>query len=128
MSTETDTFALRIADLERELRQRDERIRALKDEVDSSRDLVRQFEERAKEHDEYLEHFVSVFGMQVNAEGFWQWGELIENYNGLIDRNHELRDKFNRLVTAYNRFAVPPQPIGRPLAASEAQRAQVLRL
>ena len=43
MSTATDTPAAlrqRIADLERELRLRDERIRELTDEIDKSRKLV----------------------------------------------------------------------------------------
>jgi predicted nucleic acid-binding Zn-ribbon protein len=39
----------RIADLERELRLRDERIGELKDEIDESRELVREMEEHAQE-------------------------------------------------------------------------------
>ena len=38
----------RIADLERELRLQDERIGELKDEIDESRELVREMEEHAQ--------------------------------------------------------------------------------
>ena len=41
----TNALKQRIADLERELRLKDERIRELKDEIDDGRDLVRRYEE-----------------------------------------------------------------------------------
>jgi hypothetical protein len=128
MDTITDTTAaLRIADLERELRFRDERIRELRNEVDEARDLVRRMEEQAQEHDEYLESFVTTFGMELDAEGCWRWGALVTDYNDNVDKFNALRDRYNKLVANFNRYALPPRSAGRPIAASTAQQEQVLR-
>jgi DNA repair exonuclease SbcCD ATPase subunit len=133
MSTTTDTLdsvdALRqrIADLERELRLKDERIRDLRDEVDQARDLVRRFEEQAWEHAEYLETFTTAFGMEVDDQNCWRWGQLITNYDSMIDDLTDLRQRYNALVSEFNRYAVAPQPVGRPIAASEAQQALILK-
>jgi hypothetical protein len=117
----------RIADLERELRLRDERIGELKDEIDESRELVREMEEHAQEHDEYLEMFITTFGLTLNDEGKWGNGEFITSYNALVAQYEDLRGRYNKLVRDFNQYAVPPKPVGRPLAASEAQQAQVIK-
>jgi hypothetical protein len=117
----------RIADLELLLRVKDERIAELRNEVDEGRDLVRRMEEQAKEHDEYLESFISAFDMELDDKGFWRWGSFVSDYNANVEKFNGLREKFNKLVVAYNRYAIPPQSVGRPLAASEAQQAQVLK-
>jgi hypothetical protein len=106
------TLEQRIADLERELRLRDERIGELKDEIDESRELVREMAEHAQEHDEYLEMFITTFGLTLNDEGA---------------QYEDLRGRYNKLVRDFNQYAVPPKPVGRPLAASEAQQAQVIK-
>ena len=117
----------RIADLERELRFREERIGELKDEIDKSRELVREMEEHAQQHDEYLETFITTFGLTLNDEGKWGNGEFITGYNALVAQYEDLRGRYNRLVRDFNQYAVPPKPVGRPLAASEAQQAQVIK-
>jgi hypothetical protein len=117
----------RIADLERELRVRDERIRELRDEVDQSRELVREMEEHVQERDEYLETFISTFDLTLNDDGQWENGEFIRGRNALVNRFNELVDRYNKLVRDFNQYAVPPKPVGRPLAASEAQQAQVIK-
>ena len=117
----------RVADLERELRLRDERIRELKDEIDESRELVREMVEQAQEHDEYLEMFITTFGLVLNDDGKWENGEFIAGYHALTDQYENLRGRYNKLVGDFNRYAVPPQPVGRPIAASEAQRAQIIK-
>src|SRR4051812_48467686 len=68
-----ESLRQRVADLERELRFKDQRITELRTEIDETRELVREFEERAQGHDEYLETFVSAFGMEVDADGCWRW-------------------------------------------------------
>jgi hypothetical protein len=137
----TDTPKQRIADLERELRLRDERIRDLKadirsdgerirelrDEVDQSRKLVHEMEEHVQERDEYLETFITTFGLELDDDGNWRNGEFIQGYNALVNRFNELIDRYNKLVRDFNQYAVPPKPVGRPLAASEAQQAQVIK-
>jgi hypothetical protein len=117
----------RIADFERELRLKDERIRELKDELDQGRELVREMEEHVQERDEYLETFITTFGLELDDDGQWRNGEFIQGYNALVNRFNELIDRYNKLVRDLNQYAVPPKPVGRPLAASEAQRAQVIK-
>ena len=125
---DSDSSKQRIADLERELRLRDERISELRDEVDEGRELVRAMEEHVQERDEYLETFISAFGL--DAQRRRQMGRTASSsrlstswsisFNDLVDR-------YNKLVRDYNQYAMPPQPVGRPIAASEAQQAQVLK-
>jgi hypothetical protein len=116
-----------VANLERELRLRDERIQELKDEIDESRELVREMEEHTQEHAEYLETFISAFGLTLNAEGKWENGDFIAGYRALVDQYENLRGRYNKLVGDFSRYAVPPQPVGRPIAASEAQQAQIIK-
>lgn len=89
---------------------------------------MQQLEEHVQERDEYLETFISAFGLTLNGNGEWENGEFIRGYNELADKFKDLIDHYNELVRAYNRYAMPPQPVGRPIAASEAQQAQVLQL
>src|SRR4051794_39905515 len=101
----TENPEQRIADLERELRLRDERIRELKDEIDESRDLVRRMEEHAQEHAEYLETFITAFGLTLNDEDKWENGEFICGYRALVDQYESLRGRYNKLVGDFNRYA-----------------------
>ena len=84
--------------MERELRLREERIGELKDEIDESRELVREMEEHAQEHDEYLEMFITTFGLTLNDEGKWGNGEFITGYNALVAQYGDLRGRYNKLV------------------------------
>ena len=117
----------RIADLERELRLRDERIGELKDEIDESRELVREMEEHVQEHDEDLKMFITPFGLTLNDDGQWSNGEYVKTTLGIMDDHSDLVRRYNKLVRDFNQYAVPPKPVGRPLAASEAQQAQVIK-
>jgi chromosome segregation ATPase len=121
------TSEQRIADLERELRLKDERINELKDEIDESRSLMRRMEEHVQERDEYLETFITTFGLVLNDKNEWENGEFIQQHNGLVDKFNDLIDRYNKLVGNYNRYAMAPQPIGRPIAASEAQQAEAAK-
>jgi hypothetical protein len=84
-------------------------------------------EEHVRERDEYLETFISTFDLTLNDDGRWENGEFIRGHNALVNRFNELVDRYNKLVRDFNQYAVPPKPVGRPLAASEAQRAQVIK-
>jgi hypothetical protein len=117
----------RIADLERELRLRDERINDLKDEIDDSRDLVRRMEEHAQERDEYLETFIITFGLVLTDDNKWSNSEFIDGHNALVNKYNELCDRYNKLVHVFNRNIAMVKPVGRPIAASETQQEQILR-
>jgi hypothetical protein len=127
MADATDKLKLRIADLERELRFKDERIVELKNEIDESRALVQKMEEHVQEQNEYLETFITSFGLVLNDDHKWSNGEFIHGQLDLIDKFNDLIDRHNKLVRDFNHYAVPPQPVGRPIAASEAQQAQIIK-
>jgi hypothetical protein len=118
---------LRIADLERELKLKDERIRELKDEIDEGRELVRRMDEHAKEHDEYLEHFITTFGLVLTDDGKWSNGEHLKEERALLDAYEDLRLRYNKVVNAFNRNIAVVNPVGRPIAASEMQQAQIIK-
>jgi hypothetical protein len=117
----------RIADLERELRHKDERINELKDELDEQRDLVRRMEEHEQEHNEYLENFIQTFGLVLDDDGKWTNGEFITEHNALVDKHNDLITRYNKLVGRFNRNIARVNPVGRPMATSEAQQAQLLK-
>jgi hypothetical protein len=117
----------RITDLEREGKLKDERIAELKDEVDVMREQLRAMEEHIQERDEYLEHFIETFGLVLNEDGKWTNSEALRQEREVAERNIELIRDYNKLVRSYNRHTADMRPVGRPLAASEDQQAQILR-
>jgi hypothetical protein len=117
----------RIADLERELRLRDERIKELKAEVDERVESVRRLEQHIEEDREYLEHFIQSFGLTVNDAGEWTNSEFLNEGRQLLEAYDELGSRYNKLVGRFNRNIAAVQPVGRPIAASEAQQAQILK-
>ena len=116
-----------VADLERELQLRDERIHELKDEIDETRDLLRRMEEHVQEGDEEFEHFITVFDMEEDADGMWRWSKFFDEHYALEDRHDDLITRYNKLVHRFNRNIARVNPVGRPIAASEAQQEQIAR-
>jgi hypothetical protein len=121
----TDNRELRIADLEHELRFRDQRINELKKELDEERELVRSMEEHVTEADEHLEHFITTFGLVMDDDGLYHNGEFITEYQDSLDKYIDLIDRHNKLVGIINRHIAKVNPIGRPIAASEAQQIEI---
>ena len=121
-----DTPEQRIADLEHELRFKDQRISELKDEIDRDRELLRRMEEHVKEHQEYLETFITTFGMELNDDNCWTWGPYVAARNALVDMHQDLISRYNKLVGIVNRN-LAMNPIGRPIAASEVQQQQIAK-
>jgi hypothetical protein len=122
-----DTPELRIADLEREVKLRDKRIAELKADLDEQRALTHAMEEHITESAEELERFMDTFGLVRNENGKWSNGEFIEKHNALIDRLNDLRDRYNKLVRRFNAHIATVNPVGRPIAASDAQQEQIIR-
>jgi hypothetical protein len=122
-----DADKQRIADLERELKFRDGRINELKTELDEQRELVRAMEEHIKQADEELESFCDTFGLVLDEDGKWTNSEAVKEEQRRADAHHDLVVRYNKLVRRFNANIARVNPIGRPLATSEGQQAQILK-
>ena len=118
----------KIVDLERELKFRDRRINELKSEIDGLRQVVRDMEEWVKERDAYLEDFITTFGLDLDNDGFYRNGDFIRRHQQLFDDYNALVTRQNKLVRRFNANIASVQPVGRPIAASDAQQDRVLKL
>ena len=118
----------KIVDLERELKFRDRRINELKSEIDGLRQAVRDMEEWVEERDAYLEEFITTFGLDLDNDGFYRNGDFIRRHQQLFDDYNALVTRQNKLVRRFNANIASVQPVGRPIAASEAQQDRVLKL
>jgi hypothetical protein len=116
-----------IADLEDELRQRDRRISELKGELESERDLTHQMTEQIQAYEDTIEAWKHCFEMVPNEEGVWQWSADYTCGVEWFEKYQALKAKWNKFVPEYN-AAVRKRNVGRPLAASDAQRVNVRRL
>jgi hypothetical protein len=114
-----------IGELEDELKARDRRIEELREEVDGLRDLVRRLEEQDEDTDAVLESWKETFEMVQTESGGWTWEPFWDEHYQTIDDYNELVQQWNKYVPLINGKR---QPVGRPLAASEAQCDEVLKL
>lgn len=119
---------LRIADLEVELRQRDDKIKELTSERDEALELVNQCREQVEDAERLLEQWKEAFEMTQNDDGLWtiepSMTVLLDRYNALAEQHRKLVREWNKFVPEYN-AKVAPREMGRPTAASDAQRADV---
>jgi transposase len=112
----------RIVKLEDDLKQRDRRIADLRQELDEARDLVHRMEEHADDYTNVIEQWKEAFGMVDTGNG-WTWEPFWNEHNRLVDDYIDLVRRWNKVVPLLNQNSV-----GRPLAASEVQQRQVLKL
>ena len=116
------TDAKRIGELEDEIAHRDRRIVELRQEIDDLRDRVRRMEENVEDSANVIESWKETFDMEQTDDG-WTWKPFWEQH-------HKLIEDYNALVRQWNKYLpiLRRQNVGRPLAASEAQCIQVLKL
>jgi FtsZ-binding cell division protein ZapB len=114
-----------IGALEEEIKRRDERIDELRHEIDQLRDLVRRMEENVDDADNVIEAWKETFDMVETESGTWTNGPFWDKHNALVGRFNDLVRRWNKYLPVINGRT---QPVGRPLAASEAQVAQVRKL
>jgi hypothetical protein len=107
-----------------ELRQRDRLIAEHRQEQDEANDLIRRFREHADDYDATLEGWCETFGMELTDKG-WTWKPFWDEYAELHQKYYDLVRRWNRAVPILNAGL---QDVGRPLAVSEAQVANVMRL
>jgi hypothetical protein len=62
----------------------------------------------------------------LDGDGYYRNGDFIQGHQQLVDDYDALVRKHNKLVRAYNAIGVESQPVGRPIAASEAQQRLIL--
>jgi hypothetical protein len=120
-------MAKRICDLEAELRQRDERVAELKAELEEERDLTARLAEQVRDVGDMIETWIQAFDMVQNENGIWVWSTSFVEGDAWFEKYQVLVRKWNKFFGDYNAM-VRPRNVGRPLAASEAQRAQVAKL
>jgi len=122
--------AKRIAELESELKRRDDKIKELTTERDEAQELVDQMREHVEDANQLGENWIEGFDMHVNANGLYQvndsYQKLFQTYEELLEDHDKLIREWNKFIPEYN-AAVRPRERGRPLATSEAQQADVTK-
>ena len=101
------------------------------DERDGAYDLVASLRERLQGSNDLISSWISAFDMELNDKGLWQqpWDSLRAKYDRLCDDYDALAKDWNKFVPHYNKVVAPKlRNFGRPLVASPAQKAKVLRL
>jgi DNA-binding CsgD family transcriptional regulator len=120
----------RLAELEATLQQREEKIKELTAECDEAQELVDRLRDEAEANMEMIEQWAEVFEMQQDDRGVWIFdptqSKLWEDHLALLGEHQKLIRQWNKFVGEYNR-QVAPRERGRPLAASAAQQADVLK-
>jgi hypothetical protein len=114
----------RIAELEDELKVRDRRVAELRSEIDEVEHSRQRLREACEEMVALTESWCEAFGMEMTAEGKWTWKPFWNEHAKLVN-------DYNALVRDWNKhiaFARPGRNVGRPLAASDAQAREVLKL
>jgi hypothetical protein len=118
-----------IGALQDELKARDKRIEELRGEIDELRDLLKRMEEQIDDGHSVIDSWIEAFGMQLNEHGAYTFAPWVNHALEFRDDYRALQQKWNRFVGEYNAVVVPRQRnVGRPLAASDAQQDQVLKL
>jgi hypothetical protein len=120
-------MAKRIIELQADLDERDRRIAELKDELEEERDLTHRLAEQVRDCNDLIDNWIQAFEMVPDESGGWQWSSDFAQGGEWFDKYQSLVRKWNRLVPDYN-ATIRPRNVGRPLAASEAQCAEVLKL
>ncbi len=106
----------------------EKRIAEIKDERDEALELVEREREHVGDVDTLLVSWIEAFNMQQGEDGRWYWQDgLVERHDLLKQQHLALLKDWNQFVGEYN-VMIKPRQIGRPLNASDAQCAAVLKL
>ena len=118
----------RIAELEDELKRRNARIRELRADLDKADTLASEM------RNAHIESWIEGFEMTLNANNEWERNRSFIERDEWFKKYQELVRKWNRSFIERDEWfekyqaLVRPRNVGRPLAASEVQVAEVLRL
>jgi len=100
-------------------------IEKLRRDIDAQRDMIRRMEDEIEDGNRLIEQWCETFEMQMTDDGAWTWQPWWDEHNELVDNYNDLVRRWNRHLPLINGRT---QPVGRPLLASEAQVAEVLKL
>jgi len=117
----------RIAELEYALKEKERRLQEVKADLDKANDLVQRMREQVQECDEIVEAWKEAFDMRPTDSGSWTWAPWVNRCEEWHDEYVDIARKWNYIVPIFN-AKVRPRNVGRPLAASDAQRETVLKL
>jgi hypothetical protein len=116
----------RVDELESELKQRDERIKVLRLELNEAEQLISEEREHVEEADRLIDSWIESFDMTQGENGKWTYNQWVNDCVAARDNYLDLVKKWNRHVSAFNN-AIIRRNVGRPIAASEAQQAQIIQ-
>ena len=124
--TNTETLEARILELEDELEQQTRKVREQATRIDEQQDLIKNIVDTLDRQVETIDGWIEVFGLKQNEDGVWLFNARkgYENAAKAYDQYNSLVKEWNKFVPQYNTL-VGNRDIGRPLAASEAQQADV---
>jgi hypothetical protein len=116
--------------LEEQLRHANDKIIELRSELTDAQNLNDQMLEYLEDRKNQTENWIDVCNMQMDDSGVWRFDpnqtELWNKYDELLDDYSKLVRQWNKSCGRFN-AVVAPQDIGRPLAASAAQQAEILK-
>jgi len=124
MANTANPEADRFQELEDALKNAERRIAETRADRDKAYELVGRMSEHVKDARTLIDSWKEAFDMQLGENGMWSFQDGFgEKYDALLVKHNALVKQWNRFVPVLN-----PQPIGRPLAASDAQCATVRRM
>jgi len=118
----------RIAELEDALKEKERRLEELKADLDKANDLVQRQDEHVQDCREMMDQWIEAFEMVQGDSSAWEWSELVVSGAKWHSRYVDLVREWNRNVADFNATMVRRRNVGRPLAASDAQRQTVIKL
>ena len=123
----SNTAEKTIAQLEDELKEAQRRIDELRRERDERDTLVAEMREHIKARSALTEAWIEAFEMEQGSDGTWRWKSSFAEGDEWFAKYSALVKQWNAAVADFN-AKIAPRPVGRPLAASEAQVEAVHKL
>jgi uncharacterized protein YhaN len=123
-----DEHTKRVNELEDEVKQLQRRLDEARRERDELQALVAEQRDWIEDTETLSEDWKAAFEMVRGEDGAWHWAEWLKQCDGWQEAYLELRKKWNTFVPEYNAaVARKCRNFGRPLAAGEGQRVDVLK-
>jgi hypothetical protein len=123
-TTETEK---RVDELEDKLKERDRTILEIRQDAEKAQTTIAKQREQVQDVNDLIDSWIEAFDMELDDAGVWRWAGWIKSHEAVWEKYHALLRDWNKFVGRYN-AVVSAQPVGRPLAATEAQQREVIKL